>query len=399
MKQWLAIVGIGEDGVDGLSSSARALVETACLVVGGARHLALADRLIRGERLAWPSPLADAFPAILARRGDPVTVLASGDPYCFGIGATLRGIVAADETLCLPGPSAFSLARARLGWSVPCSEISFCGRPLETVLPLLHPNAHILALSADATTPALLAALLRQSGFGPTIMHIMQAIGGPRERIATTTADEGVPDGIDPLNLIALEIRTAPGARIIPLSRGLPDHFFEHDGQLTKSEVRAATLAALAPRTGELLWDIGAGSGSVGIEWMLCHPANRAIGIEARPDRAARAARNARSLGVPALRIVTGEAPGALEGLPGPDAVFLGGGAEAALVPAWAALRPGGRMVANAVTIETEALLFAAHAAHGGTLTRISIDRLDRVGTMLGFRPAMTVTQWAGTKP
>ncbi len=400
MKQWLSIVGIGEDGVDGLSPSARALIETACLVVGGARHLALAERLIRSERLAWPSPLTDAFPAILARRGDPVAILASGDPYCFGIGATLRSIVAPDETLCLPAPSAFALARARLGWAAQdCAEISFCGRPLETVLPLLHPHARLLALSADASTPASLAALLRRYGFGPSIIHIMQAMGGPRERIATTTAEAEPPDNIDPLNLIALEIRAESDARIIPLSRGLPDRFFEHDGQLTKAEVRAATLSALAPRAGELLWDIGAGSGAIGIEWMLSHAANRAIGIETRPDRAARAARNALSLGVPALRMVTGEAPAALEGLPMPDAIFVGGGAEAALAPAWTVLRPGGRMVANAVTIETEALLFAAHSAHGGTLTRISIDRLDSVGTMHGFRPAMTVTQWTGQKP
>ena len=277
---WLAILGIGEDGVQGLTPAARALIESAVLVVGGARHLALAGALIRGETMAWPSPLADAFPAILARRGQPVAVLASGDPYCFGVGATLRNVVPMEETLCIPAPSAFSLACARLGWAAQeVATISFCGRPMEAVLPLLQPGARILALSADADTPALLAGMLRARGFGPSVLHILQALGGPRERIDVTTAEAGPPAGVDPLNLVAVEVRAAPGARVIPLSRGLPDAFFENDGQLTKSEVRAATLSALAPRAGELLWDIGAGSGSVGIEWSLCHPANRAIGI------------------------------------------------------------------------------------------------------------------------
>lgn len=398
--KWLAILGIGEDGVEGLSPAARALVETAGLVVGGARHLALAEALIRGERLPWPSPIADAVPAILARRGQPVTVLASGDPYCYGIGATLRDVVPIAETLCIPAPSAFALACARLGWAAQdVATISFCGRPLEAVLPLLQPGTRLLALSADAGTPAALCALLRPLGFGPSTLHVLEALGGPRERMRSCSVEAGPPPDVDPLNLIALDIRATPGARVIPLARGLPDALFENDGQLTKSEVRAVTLAALAPRAGERLWDIGAGSGSISIEWSLCHPANRAVAVEARADRAARIGRNALSLGVPTLRIVTGAAPGALAGLPEPDAVFLGGGAPEALAPAWAALRPGGRIVANAVTIETEALLFAAQRDLGGTLTRLSVDRLDRVGTMHGFRPAMTVTQWSATKP
>jgi precorrin-6Y C5,15-methyltransferase (decarboxylating) len=399
---WLSILGVGEDGVEGLSPAARALIEAATLVVGGARHLALAAPLIRGEKQAWPSPLSGAFPAILARRGEPVAVLASGDPYCYGIGATLRAVVPIEETLCVPAPSAFSLACARLGWAMQeTATVSFCGRPLEAVLPLLQPGARLLALSADASTPADLCALLRRHGFGPSTLHVLEALGGPRERILTTTVEAGLSGDIDPLNLVAVHVHAAPNARIIPLARGLPEEFFEHDGQLTKSEVRAVTLAALAPRAGELLWDIGAGSGSIGIEWSLCHPANRAIGIEARPDRAARAARNALSLGVPSLRVVVGAAPGALADLPTPDAVFVGGGAQDAgvLDAAWRALRPGGGMVVNAVTIETEALLFATHQARGGTLTRLSVDRLDSVGAMHGFRRAMTVTQWAATKP
>jgi len=399
--RWLAILGIGEDGVEGFSPAARALVEAASLVVGGARHLKLVAPLIRGEAMAWPSPLSDAFPTILARRGQPVAVLASGDPYCYGIGAKLRDVVPVEETLCVPAPSAFSLACARLGWAAQdVAKISFCGRPLEAVLPLLQPGARVLALSADATTPAKLCDLLRQN-FGPSTLHVLEALGGPRERVVTTTVQAGPPSETNPLNLIALEVRAAPCARTIPLSRGLPDEMFEHDGQLTKSEVRAVTLSALAPRAGGVLWDIGCGSGSIGIEWMLCHPANRAIGIEARPDRAARAGRNAVSLGVPALQIVLGEAPAAFSKLPLPDAMFVGGGARDAglLDAAWDALRPGGRMVVNAVTIETEEKLFAVQRARGGTLTRLSVDRLDSVGGMHGFRRAMTVTQWAATKP
>nr|WP_282572264.1 precorrin-6y C5,15-methyltransferase (decarboxylating) subunit CbiE [Roseomonas acroporae] len=394
-------MGIGEDGVDGLSAAARTLLEGAEAVFGGARHLALAAPLLRGEAHPWPSPMTAAYPDILARRGRPVAVLASGDPFCFGVGNALAGLVPAGEFLCLPAPSAFALACARLGWALQdCATISFCGRPLAALAPLLQPGARVLALSADARTPAAVAAMLRANGFGPTRLHLLEALGGPRERRRSAPAHAAAFAAVDPLNLLALEVSALPGARVIPLASGLPDALFEHDGQLTKQEVRAVTLAALAPRRGELLWDIGLGSGSVAIEWLLRHPANRAIGLEPRPDRAARAARNALVLGVPGLQVVPGRAPAALAGLPVPDAVFLGGGAagEGVLEAAWAALRPGGRLVANAVTIETEAALFAAHARWGGTLTRIGVERLDGVGRMHGFRPAMTVTQYAAVK-
>ena len=400
-NRWLAILGIGEDGVEGLSAAARSLIGEAVMVVGGRRHLALAGGLITGSRLAWPSPLAGAFPAILAQRGHPVVVLASGDPYCHGIATTLAGLVALEEIQTLPAPSAFSLACARLGWALQdTATISFCGRPLAAIAPLLQPGARILALSADAATPAQLAALLSASGFSPSRLHLLEALGGPSERIRTTTAQAGLPDDISPLNLVGVEVSALAGARILPLTAGLADDSFEHDGQITRREVRAVTLSALAPRRGELLWDIGAGSGSVSIEWMLRHPANRAIAIEHRPDRAARVLRNSLALGVPALRVLIGPAPGALDGLPPPDAVFIGGGAQnAGVLPiAWAALRPGGRMVANAVTIETEAVLFQAVREHGGTLTRLSVERLDNIGRMHAFRPAMPVTQWAAVK-
>ncbi len=400
--RWLAILGIGEDGVEGLSSAARALIGGAVLVVGGARHLALAAPLIKGEQLQWPSPLTAAFPMILERRGRTVVVLASGDPYCFGVGTALRAVVPLEETLCVPAPSAFSLACARLGWAMQdVATLSFCGRPLPAILPLLQPGTRILALSENGRTPGLLADLLRRNGFGPSLLHVLEALGGPRERIRSVSANTGALDDVDPLNLVGIEVAAEPDARILPLARGLPEALFEHDGQITKAEVRAVTLASLAPRAGELLWDVGCGSGSVAIEWSLCHPANRAIGIEARADRAARAGRNALALGVPHLRVVNGEAPAALADLPLPDAVFVGGGAtrEGTLKTCWTALRGGGRLVANAVTIETEACLLTARKAYGGTLVRLSIDRLEAIGSMHGFRPAMTVTQWAVTKP
>jgi precorrin-6B C5,15-methyltransferase / cobalt-precorrin-6B C5,C15-methyltransferase len=399
--RWLSILGIGEDGVEGLSATARALLTRAELVAGGRRHLALADTLIQGERLAWPSPIAAGVPKLLARRPRPVAVLASGDPFCFGVGSLLADAVPAHELLCIPTASSFSLACARLGWALQETEtLSFCGRPLETLAPLLHPGARVLALCADSGTPAALAALLRQHGFGPSRITVLEALGGARERIRAATAQGFALPEIDALNLLAIEVVVGPDARIIPLTPGLADDAFEHDGQITKREIRAVTLAALAPRPGELLWDVGTGSGSVAIEWLLRHPSNRAIAVERRADRAARAARNAASLGVPSLRLLEGEAPDCLGALPPPDAVFVGGGAqrEDVIETAWAALRVGGRMVANAVTIETEAALFRALHRYGGTLTRLGVERLDTLGAMHAFRPAMTVVQWSATK-
>ena len=393
---WLAIVGIGEDGR--LPPVARAAVEAAGFVVGGRRHLALAEAMIRGEQLAWPSPMEGAFPAILARRGQAVAVLASGDPFCFGVGATLAALVPAAEIVCHPAPSAFALARARLGWATSeVSELSVCGRPLAAIIPHLQPGARLLVLSAGAESPALIATLLRDRGLGASRLAVLEALGGPAERVHHAAANGFDLPGIHPLNVVAV---TVAGAVAQHLATGLPDALFEHDGQLTRREMRAVTLSTLAPRRGELLWDVGGGAGSIGIEWMLRHPANRAVAIESDPARADRIRRNAESLGVPGLAVVHGAAPGALAGLPPPDAVFLGGGAHRpdVIETAWAALQADGRLVANAVTIETEVALLAAHARYGGTLLRLSLERLDTVGVMHAFRPAMTVTQWAVTR-
>jgi precorrin-6Y C5,15-methyltransferase (decarboxylating) len=398
---WLSIIGIGEDGRDGLSLAARTLLAQAVLVVGGARHLALAGPL-EAETLVWPSPIAEAMPRILARRGSPVCVLASGDPFFYGIGTMLAAHVPPNEFVCFPAPSSFSLAAARLGWSLQdCRLVSVHGRNLMRLLPHLQPRAKILCLSWDETTPARVAALLTERGFGASHLHVLEALGGPRARSSTAAAATfALPPG-EPLNIVAIEVLADPGARIIPLGTGLSDDWFEHDGQITKREVRAMTLAALAPRRGDHLWDIGAGSGSVAIEWSLLDPANRATAIEAQPARAARIARNAAAFGVPDIAIVTGRAPDALAGLPAPDAIFIGGGAgSAGLIDlAYMALPSGGRLVVNAITIETQAILIQQFAALGGDLISIAVARADRVGGFHGWRPAMPITQWAVTKP
>lgn len=397
----MTILGIGEDGVDGLSPAAREAVSTATLVAGGARHLALAAELIHGDTLAWPSPMVEALPGLVARRPLPTVILASGDPFWFGIGSAIARLLPASDYLCLPSPSCFSLAAAHLGWSLQeVTTLSLCGRPLESLLPALQPGARLLVLSADAATPPVVAALLRMHGFGGSMLHVMQALGGPRARVDSQRAEQPLPPEIDPLNLLGIELVSGEAARVIPLASGLDDALFEHDGQFTRREIRALTLSALAPRQGELLWDIGCGSGSVSIEWMLCHPANRAFAIEQDPGRATRAIANAHALGVPGLELRLGAAPAVLDGLPPPDAVFIGGGATTpgVLDAARLALRRGGRLVVNAVTIETEAVLLAAQGVHGGDLTRIGIDRLDRVGSMHALRPAMRITQWSWTR-
>jgi precorrin-6B C5,15-methyltransferase / cobalt-precorrin-6B C5,C15-methyltransferase len=405
-RRWLSIVGIGEDGVDGLSPTARTLVSGAEIVFGGKRHLALALSLIRGAARPWPSPFERAVEEVLAQRGRQICVLASGDPFVYGVGSVLARHVAPAETVVVPAPSAFSLAAARLNWALPeTSLISLHARALDLVRPHLQPGARVLALTSDGAAPAALARLLAANGFGATRFTVLEALGGARERVRATTAGAFDLGTVDDLNIVALEAVAAPGARIIARAAGLDDDLFEHDGQLTKREVRAVTLSSLAPRRGELLWDIGAGAGSVAIEWMLADPTMRAIAIEARNDRADRIRRNAAALGVPGLEVIEGAAPAVLEGLPQPAAIFIGGGASdlAVLDAATTALRSGGRLVVNAVTLETESALVARHATLGGTLTRIAIARADAIGGKVGgktaWRPALPVTQWVWIKP
>ena len=403
-KRWLSIVGIGEDGVDGLSPVARRLVADAELVIGGKRHLALADPLIKGQRVSWPSPIADILAEIEKARGRPVAVLASGDPFYYGVGDLLMRAVSADETLCLPQPSSFSLAASRLGWSLQdVAPVSLHGRALEGIIRHLQPGARILALSWDGGTPGKLAALLQARGFGESRLTVLERMGGPAERIRHAVAKDFDLGRVEALNIIALEA-IGPASAALSLAPGLDDSLFEHDGQLTKRDIRAVTLAALAPRQGELLWDIGLGAGSIAIEWLLRHPSLKAIGIEESADRAARAARNAATLGTPDLEIVQGGAPAALAGLAAPDAVFIGGGlGDAGLFDAvWTALKPGGRLVANAVSLGSEAKLIGLFQQYGGELTRLEIAKsgpAGRSGKVFVWRPAAPIVQWRVTRP
>ncbi len=387
--------------MEGLGDRAKAAITGASVVFGGKRHLDLAASLIKGEARPWPTPFDAAMRDVVALRGQKVCVLASGDPFFYGVGVTLSRHIGSDEFTTYPSPSAFSLAASRLGWPLQDIEtVSLHGRPIDLIRPLLHPGRRIIALTSDEKGPRELAELLTESGFGRSVMTVLEALGGEAEKMRSCQAAEFALQDINVLNVAAVEVVATTDARILPHGFGLDDALFEHDGQITKREIRALTLSALSPRRGELLWDIGAGSGSIGIEWMLADPSMRAIAIEAHPERAARIRRNASSFGVPGLMLVEGNAPAALDGLPQPDVIFIGGGGSEPGVfdAAVTALKPGGRMVANAVTLEMEAVLLAAQAKLGGNLIRMEVSRAAPVGAMQGWKPAMPVTQWTWTK-
>jgi precorrin-6B C5,15-methyltransferase / cobalt-precorrin-6B C5,C15-methyltransferase len=400
--RWLSIIGIGEDGRAGLSATAIRLIDEAELIVGGRRHLDLVGTT-RGEKIEWAKPLEATATTILARRGTPVAVLVSGDPFWFGAGATLARSIPIGEMLVVPSPSSFSIAASRLGW--PLQDVTTLGLNMTGLTPLirrhLHHGRRILALALNGNTPREVAQLLTVAGFGPSEMIVMEALGGSRERVRHVQAANFNFGDVDPLNVIGVEVVAGADARPIPYEAGLPDAYFENDGQLTKREIRAVTLSSLRPGAGELLWDVGAGSGSIGIEWLLAHSSNKAIGIERDAERAARAMRNAISLGVPHLDIRVGAAPEALQELPQPDAIFIGCGTGGGKVidACWAALKPGGRIVANAVTLESELGLLTAYHAGGGTLTRLSVERAEPVGSRTTWRPALPVVQWVARKP
>lgn len=399
----VTVVGIGADGWGGLTGRSRDALRAAEVILGGVRQLALLPPECRAERVPWPSPLRPAVPDLLAAHaGRRLAVVASGDPFSYGIGRALAQEAGPEALHVLPHPSSVSYACARLGWSVEDVEVvTLVGRPLARLAAALHHGRRLLVLSAGADTPAEVATLLREHGFGPSPFHVLEQLGGDRERrLDGTAADWSRPPG-DPLNVVAVECRRAPDATRLGAVPGLPDDAYEHDGQLTKRHVRAATLAALAPAPGELLWDVGGGSGSIGIEWMRVHPSCRAVAVERDPARADRIRHNAHTLGVPALDVVTGAAPEALAGLPAPDAVFVGGGltAPGLLDACWDALPAGGRLVANTVTLESEALLADRYRRHGGDLVRLAVSHAAPVGGFTGWRQAMPVTQWSVRKP
>jgi precorrin-6B C5,15-methyltransferase / cobalt-precorrin-6B C5,C15-methyltransferase len=398
MAQWLAVIGIGDDGLAGLSPVAAALLAQADRVVGGRRHLAmLGDD--RRPQISWSGPIAPTIEQILQFRGTPIAILASGDPMCYGIGTTLMRHLPLAEMTIVPAPSAFSLTCARLGWALPEVEtVSLCGRDPALLNAVLYPGARILVLSADRTTPAKVAELLRDRDYGETLITVLAHLGGPQESRLSGRADHWTDPDVPDLHTIALEC--PPGVPGFSRFPGLPDDAYQHDGQLTKREVRAITLSSLAPLPGQLLWDVGAGSGSIGIEWLRSSPRCQAIAIESHPDRLQNITTNAHTLGVPNLQIIAGKAPTALIDLPTPYAIFIGGGLTVPEVfeTCWAALRSGGRLVANGVTIETEQRIFELQQQYGGAINRIAIQRAAPVGKFLGWKAMAGVTQWVVVK-
>ncbi|GAA4704506.1 bifunctional cobalt-precorrin-7 (C(5))-methyltransferase/cobalt-precorrin-6B (C(15))-methyltransferase [Pseudonocardia yuanmonensis] len=395
----VTVVGIGADGWSGLAGTAQETLAAAEVILGGPRQLDLVAGKVEAELVAWPSPLVPALPGLLEEySGRRLCALASGDPMFFGLGATLARTVGAERMHVIAHPSSVTLACARLGWpSEDVDVVSIVGRPVERLRRSVSPGRRILVLSAGAASPALLAAQLTADGFGPSRLTVLEQLGGPGERLYSGTARDWLhPEG-DALNVVAVECAAAPGARVHGEVPGLPDEAYDHDGQLTKREVRAVTLAHLAPRPGQTLWDVGAGAGSIAVEWMRAHRSCWAVAVEVHPERAQRIRRNAAALGVPALQVVTGRAPAVLADLPQPDAVFIGGGLTrpGVLEACVEALPPGGRLVANGVTVESEAALAAARERFGGTLVRLQVARAEPVGGFLGWKPAMPVTIWS----
>jgi precorrin-6Y C5,15-methyltransferase (decarboxylating) len=400
MTAWLTVVGIGEDGYAGLGKAARRALLAAELIVGAPRQLRLLPKCIAAPQQNWPSPFS--LDALLAQRGRSVCVLASGDPMLFGVGASLARQVPMEELLVLPAPSSTSLAAARMAW--PLQEVtvlSVVARPLAALQAQIYPGARLLILSNDGSSPAALAQLLRERGFGPSRLTVLEHLGGPSERRIDGLASSWDLPEAAALNIVAVECLAGLDAQRLPLTCGLPDTAYQHDGQLTKRDVRAITLARLAPLPGELLWDVGAGCGSIGIEWLRSHPSCRAIAIEADSGRQQLISLNRDALGVPQLQLLAGHAPAALAGLEAPDAIFIGGGVTipGVLEHCWQQLKPGGRLLANAVTLQSEATLLAWRSQHGGELLRIQVAQAKPLGDFDTWRSALPITLLQLHKP
>ncbi len=400
MSAWLTIIGIGDDGLESLASSSRALIEAADIIVGSQRILDLAE-LSKKETHIWTSPIEDMISQIESWKGKSVIILATGDPMHFGVGVTLARHFPLEELTILPSPSAFSLAAARLGWPLQGVEmISLHGRPVSLLHPYLQPGAKIIALTASGETIPEVSKILSERGFGESRLTVLEHMGGANERIVPIRADDCGSQNFADFNTLAIECIAGADVKILPRTPGLPDDAFAHDGQLTKREVRAITLAALGPAPHALLWDVGAGCGSIAIEWMRAARGARAIAFEQNPERINRIAENAVALGVPGLEVVAGDVSETLEDNASPDVIFLGGALTNNNIfkTCWAALQPGGRLVANAVTLEGEAALIARHEIHGGEIVRIDISHVTHIGTRRALKPRRAVTQWRVTK-
>lgn len=400
MTPWLTVVGIGEDGYAGLGDAARQALAEASRIIGGERQLALLPEGLRARHELWPRPFS--LDPVLTSRGQPVCVLASGDPMFFGVGASLARHVPASEMHILPSPSSVSLAAARLGWALQdVPVVSLVARPLAALNAQLHAGVRILVLCEDGTTPAAVARLLCERGFGASRITLLEHLGGAQERRVDGVASNWSITGVADLNLLAIECQAESGRLLPAVTPGLPDDLYRHDGQLTKRDVRAMTLARLAPRPGELLWDVGAGCGSIGIEWMRSDTRCRAIAVEADPGRQAHICHNRDVLGVPALQLVAGRAPEALAGLPAPDAIFIGGGVTVPGVfeQCWAALKPGGRLLATAVTLQSEAAIVGWRSEKGGELIRLTLAQAQPLGNFDTWRSALPITLWQVSKP
>jgi precorrin-6B C5,15-methyltransferase / cobalt-precorrin-6B C5,C15-methyltransferase len=405
MSAPLTVVGIGADGWAGLGERTRAALLAADEVIGSARQLALLPPDVAATRRELPSPLEPLLDELAAADTPGATaVLASGDPMLHGLGAMLARRIPADRLDVHPHPSAFALACARLGWPEAEVElVSAVGRPPDVVAQALQPGRRLVVYATGMDGAAQLARVLRERGRGPSRFVVLEQLGGPDERRQESTADAWGEQAADPLHAVAIEVEATPHAHPLARVPGLPDDAYEHDGQLTKRHVRAIMLATLAPLPGELLWDVGGGAGSIAIEWLRAEPTAQAVAVEADAERVQRIERNARTLGVPRLRVHNGRAPDALDELDTepPDAIFVGGGVAVPgmLERCWQALRPGGRIVADAVTLEGEQALHAARAAHGGTLLRIELSHAEPLGTLEGWRPQRPVVQWTVHKP
>lgn len=402
MGCWLTVIGIGEDGLAGLGKNSRDALVNADVIFGGKRHLAFLDDEAKAERVSWPSPFDNAFPMIEAQRGRQVVVLASGDPMFFGMGASLSRHFSPQDMQIIPFPSSLSLAASRMAWALQeVRTVSVHGRPLELLAPHALPGEKILVLSNDGTTPAKAAELLNGKGFGQSRLTVLEHLGGPKEKCISGRAEDWSQENCADLNVLAIECIAASGSVVFSPVSGLPDAAFENDGQLTKRDIRAVTLSRLQPLPGQLLWDVGAGCGSIGIEWMRVHSSCRAISVEADENRQGMIERNARALGVPGLQLIKGEAPGVLNGLEAPDAIFIGGGVtdEGVIEACWAALKPGGRLIASAVTLQSEMQLFNWRQQHEGELTRLQVAQAGALGSFDAWRQALPVTIYCGIKP